>query len=406
MRSLIVLKGLVKAEKLGWVKNNKLENYFLDIDLIRKMYCMPELIAPGREVLNKSYSETVYQRFIEALCSRLGKGCLVVVDPEQEAGAIIELLAYIFGYTIFYVVQNVPRDYIQNQNKYKIPYYSRKRNSDLQQEINIFSNTSYKGKLKIKTYNDVIGYWNSKVKKDKQIVYIKNTDKTLHIGDIHSNIDLFDYLPDFSKYSKVIFHGDYIDGPVEGGSRKVIDYIIRTKNKKILWLEGNHEIRLRRYLGYILLSSSSGRKDLKNFIYSTLPEDFLSYTAPEFSDITPEDAKTYLDVLNNRFKMFSIIVSPDSKLVCTHSGIRLAGQIDPKYIGSVIYGNREMNKYDNNFSDINKNNNIWSIHAHCQYPDSWEIMRYPKVVNLDPHTDSEIVYGEQCGNDWKFSILN
>lgn len=405
MRSLIVLKGLVKSSKLKWVKKNKLENYFLDIDVIRKMYCMPELIAPGKEILDKSYSGTVYQRFIEALCSRLGKGCLVVVDSEQEAGSIIELLAHIFGYTVFYVVQDTPKDYVDNQSKYKIPYYSNKKKSELNREVNIFNNSLPKGKLKIKSYNDVLNYWNAKVKKDKQVVFIKNNDRTLHVGDIHSNVDLYNSLPDFSRYSKVIFHGDYIDGPIEGGSRDMIDLIAKTKNKKIVWLEGNHEIRIRRYLGYILLSASSGRKELREFIYSTLPDDFLCNTAPEFSDISPENAKIYLDVLNNKFKMFSIIISPTSKMICTHAGIRLLGQIDPRYIGTVIYGNREMNRYDKNFSDLNKRNDVWSVHAHCQYPDSWEIMRYPKVINLDPQTDSELVFGEQCNDNWEFSIL-
>ena len=405
MRSLIVLKGLVKSEKLKWVRNNKLDNYFLDIDVIRKLYCMPELIAPGKEILNKSYSGTVYQRFIEALCSRLGKGCLVVADPEQEAGSIIELLAYIFGYTVFYVIQDIPKDYVENQVKYKIPYYSSKRKSELLRETSLFKNQSFKGKIKIKSYSDVLDYWDKKIKKDKQIVHIKDTDKTLHVGDMHSNIGLFDMLPDFSQYTKIIFHGDYIDGPTINGSRDIIDFICKTKNKKIIWLEGNHEIRLRRYLGYILLSAGNGRKELRDFIYSALPDDFLEHTATEFSDLTPEDAKIYLDVLNNRLKMFAILVSPSFKMICTHSGIRLLGQIDPRYIGTVIYGNREMNRYDKNFSDLNKNNDIWSVHAHCQYSDSWEIMRYNKVVNLDPQTDSELVYGEQSGGLWNFKVL-
>ena len=405
MRSLIILKGLVKAEKLKWVRNNKLENYFLDIDVIRKLYCMPELIAPGKEILEKSYSSTVYQRFMEALCSRLGKGCLIVIDPEQEAGSIIELLAYIFGYTVFYVIQDIPKDYVENQAKYRIPYYPTKKKSDLIAEVGIFRNQLPKSKLKIKTYSDVLSYWDKKIKKDKQVVFIKDTDKTLHVGDVHSNIELLDKLPDFSKYVRVIFHGDYIDGPKVNGSRDMIDFICKTKNKKIIWLEGNHEIRLRRYLGYILLSASSGRKELKSFIYSALPDDFLEHTATEFSDLTTEDAKMYLDILNNKFKMFAILVSPSFKMICTHSGIRLLGQIDPRYIGTAIYGNREMNRYDKNFSDLNKNNDIWSIHAHCQYPDSWEIMRYPKVVNLDPQTDSELVYGEQSGGLWDFRVL-
>jgi predicted MPP superfamily phosphohydrolase len=342
---------------------------------------------------------------MEALCSRLGKGCLIVIDPEQEAGSIIELLAYIFGYTVFYVIQDIPKDYVENQAKYRIPYYPTKKKSDLTAEVGIFRNQLPKSKLKIKTYSDVLSYWDKKIKKDKKVVFIKDTDKTLHVGDVHSNIELLDKLPDFSKYVRVIFHGDYIDGPKVNGSRDMIDFICKTKNKKIIWLEGNHEIRLRRYLGYILLSASSGRKELKSFIYSALPDDFLEHTATEFSDLTTEDAKMYLDILNNKFKMFAILVSPSFKMICTHSGIRLLGQIDPRYIGTAIYGNREMNRYDKNFSDLNKNNDIWSIHAHCQYPDSWEIMRYPKVVNLDPQTDSELVYGEQSGGLWDFRVL-
>ena len=35
MKSLIILKGLAKTEKHKWVKSEKLENYYLDISVLR-----------------------------------------------------------------------------------------------------------------------------------------------------------------------------------------------------------------------------------------------------------------------------------------------------------------------------------------------------------------------------------
>ena len=64
-----------------------------------------------------------------------------------------------------------------------------------------------------------------------------------------------------------------------------------------------------------------------------------------------------------------------------------------------------MNRFDREFSEVNKNNNLWSIHAHCQYPDAWEVFRFQKVVNLDPPTEKEIVYAEQDKKGFKACII-
>ena len=89
MKTLIVLKGLVKKQKLEWVKKQGLEQFFLDYDEIRRLYSTPELITRKDSVLNFAFSDTVYRRFIEVFCGRLGKGCLVVVDIENLAGTVI-----------------------------------------------------------------------------------------------------------------------------------------------------------------------------------------------------------------------------------------------------------------------------------------------------------------------------
>ena len=96
-----------------------------------------------------------------------------------------------------------------------------------------------------------------------------------------------------------------------------------------------------------------------------------------------------LKKLNEKLKMFSII---NGKYICTHSGIKFREQLDPRFIGNAVYGNRDMGRYDKEFSVAQEKQGIWSIHAHCKYFDQWEPQRYDRVVNLDPPSEDKVVY--------------
>lgn len=398
MKSLIILKGLVKDEKLNWVKSEKLENYLVDINVIRKLYAIPELLYPGREVLNKSFGDLVYRRFIEVMCTKMSKGGLVVVDSENEAISFLETAALIFGYTIFYVTKEIPKDYVSNGRKYTNNYYQTKRKSELEHDIILYNNIQVDNSRVIKSYSDVLNYW-----KNKRKIYTQ--ENILHVSDLHSNFSLFNKLPKFSSYDLVIFYGDYIDGPEKNGSRKITDRIIKDKKEKLLWLEGNHELRLRKYLGYLMLREGNTKKELKEYLLRTLPEEFLTTTAKEYNDLDSNKAKVYLDKLNQRLNMFVCLSIDKTRYICSHAGIKYIEQLDPRYVGTLVYGSRDMNRFDKEFSEINKNNNLWSIHAHCQYPDSWEVSRFPKVINLDPPTEKEVIYAEQETNKWNICAL-
>ena len=102
MKSLIILSGSNQEEKQKWIEEEDLKNYTLRIDTFYSLYTTPELLEPGIESVRKSYGNLVFERFYEALIIRLGKGCLVVVDPEEESTTNIERLAKIHGYQIFY----------------------------------------------------------------------------------------------------------------------------------------------------------------------------------------------------------------------------------------------------------------------------------------------------------------
>ena len=103
--------------------------------------------------------------------------------------------------------------------------------------------------------------------------------------------------------------------------------------------------------------------------------------------------------------MFSIIKSQTSTYYCTHGGIRFLEQLSPKFIGNIMYGSRDINRHDKDFADRNKRKTIYSVHAHCKYPDKWEPQRYSTVINIDPHDENEIIYAEQQYNKWNICLL-
>jgi hypothetical protein len=165
-----------------------------------------------------------------------------------------------------------------------------------------------------------------------------------------------------------------------------------------IFLEGNHERRLRKFLFWRWAASSNSggsRAIIAEMLYNSLPTDFLTTTADEFRSLTPGEALTWLKRLNDILKTHIIIKKDDTVFYCTHAGIKYLEQLSPKFIGNVIYGNRDMDIYDKCFSKtIWKPTGRWSVHAHCKYPDGVDFLKYDGVVNLDPSCEKEIVYME------------
>lgn len=400
MRSIIILKGLAKTEKLKWVNKEKLNNYFLDIDVIKKLYSYPDLIWSGNDTLRESHSSTVYNRFIEILLLKLAKGCLIVIDMNLENTSSVEILSFIHGYQIFYKNFSIPSDYIPEYKHYNLPYVREKKKSDIKKDIKIFLDTKYSEGVLINSYAEVKKFW-----KDYGTFNLKSKDSVIHISDLHSNSNLLSGV-NVNNYNFCVFHGDYIDGLEKGGSRKIIEMIVSNEKNNFIFLEGNHEIRLRKYLGWVYLKSlKKSRPTINNLLYSSIHEDFIKNTADEFSDITSSKAKDWITRLNSKLLTHAILKKGKFSYICTHSGIRLLEQISPKHIGSVIYGNKNIDIYDKDFSKKYGSSNIISIHAHCKYYSGWNPIKYDNVINLDPENEEEIVYAESEKTGFEISCL-
>lgn len=391
MKSLIVLKGLVKYKKINWVTEQGLDNFLLDIDTLKRLYYKPEYL-PNGESLVRSHDNLIYEQFIRIICHRLNSGCLVVIDLNSESSEFLESLAIIYGYTLFYKVFETPKDFVRNNKNYQTPLFQELEKSKLKEKVSEFSKWQ-RQKINIttiNTYQDIEKYWNVKNKTYTRNLPSKST--ILHISDLHSNWELYKQIKFTKKPELTIFHGDYIDGPEKGGSRKLLDLVISNKSKKIIYLEGNHELRLRKYLGAIWLWNS--KKTVAKILYENLPEDFLNRTAPDFKDLSldPSAAREYLIQMNNHLQEFIVINWGQQTLYCTHSGFKYVDQICPKYVGNVIYGLRNIDKVDSYFSKKYRKKGLWSIHAHCQYPMVWDPFKYENVINLDPEDENKIDY--------------
>lgn len=392
MKSLIVLKGLDRKAKLRWIEKEGLTNFFLDYDNLRRLYSMPDLQYPGKEILGKSFGSTVRKNYLEILLTRLGKGCLVVVETCDElSDTLLETLALIFGYTMFYVVWDIPQDYLGKPKKYSSDYYALPKRADLEKNVTEFLNLQLGNKNLIYSYQDVVKYW----KECEPRYRVAWEDKVLHVSDLHSNYELYKKLPRFKDYKVVVFHGDYIDGPEKGGSKTLMGLAKNGMGKNVVWLEGNHELRLRKFLGCNILKG-----DAKEILQKMISSDFKDKAQPEFEDLDYEQSKAYLEAMNKNLKMYAIIEDERGVYICTHSGLSYPDLIDPRYIGNVIYGNREMARVDKNFSDYTKDIELYSVHAHCKY-NEWNPRKYKKVINLDPRDETSIVYAERMKGEWK-----
>ena len=401
MKSLIIIKGLAKSEKLKWVYEEGLSNYFLDLDVFQKIYSIPELISPNVDVLNRSYGSLVHRRFMEALILKMGKGCLIVIDMNEEPISAVELLAKIHGYTVFYNIQSVPQDFCNKPEDYHLDWKPKKQRDNLEAEVRNFMSTRFDDKIIIKNYQDVLNWW----EEHETVINLKRKDRITHISDLHSHWNLWKELVPGISSKIVIHHGDYIDGPESGGAFKMIREIITDNSQgKYVWLEGNHEIRLRRYLGWRIISSSGSSKTISELLYDLLPEDFLQTTATEFEKLTIRECRVWLDELNNKLRTHAVICRDGINYICTHAGIKLIEQLTPKHIGNAIYGNRDVDKYDKEFSFRNKGTGFLSIHAHCKYPYGWDTNKYSNVVNIDPEDEFSVVMFYNNKDNWKFKV--
>lgn len=403
MKSLIILRGIDKIQKKNWVEKENLSIFYVDIDIIERMYSTPEFTEKYGAVLGRLNSSNVYIKYLEVIKYRLSNGCLVVVDANDSKTSAIEELGLIYGYTVFNVITPIPQDYTSSPRKYSKDFFKRKTKEELENDVKKYLDSQIKDSTVVNSYSDIEKYWKDNC--SKYSLVIPKGESIYFVSDLHSNYTLLESLFNNSSFDitkRRVFLGDYIDGPEVNGSRKLINFLLDEWPDTSIFLEGNHERRLREYL-YCKWrgsqKSSYTRKGIVDMIFNGIPEDFLKTTAKEFENLSSTECHNLLIRLNAKLQTHIYIYDENygEEYICTHSGISSLNQISPKYIGNAIYGTRDMDEYDREFTNLTKKspfNKIYSVHAHCKYPDGVDFLKYERVINLDPEDESKIVYLE------------
>ena len=396
MKTLLLIKGLSKPQIKSWIKEQGLEKYYLDFASYQNFYSQYEWDSPGKIITKFSYSDLVVKRFIEVLNLKMTKGHMIVLDTDLVGIKTIKALSTVYGYTVFSKSLDIPSDYINNY-----AYYSegeKYEEKKVGEKIKQFLSQNPVG-IKVNNFNDILQYFIN----HETVIELSNKDTALFVSDLHSNYSLYRKLPR-EHASCTILLGDYIDGLEKGGSKKLIEQIGKDGNS--VWIEGNHEISLRKYLGSIIYPDL-----LKEFYEKTVYSDFKEKTQEEFAYLEkdPNKAADLLGKLNKHLVEYAFLRLPEKTLVCSHCGIRNIQQLDPRYISSVIYGSHGYSDINDSIFSKNSDRNLYSIHAHCKYSCSTEEagitnQKYKRVINLDPLDQSIVSY---CTiNEEKFEICH
>lgn len=333
MKTLLLIKGLSKPQIKSWIKEQGLEKHYLDFASYQNFYSQYEWDSPGKIITKFSYSDLVVKRFIEVLNLKMTKGHMIVLDTDSIGIKTVKALSTVYGYTVFSKSLDIPSDYINNYTYYSEgEQYEEKK---VGEKIKQFLSQNPVG-IKVNDFNDIFQYFIN----HETVIELSNKDTALFVSDLHSNYSLYRKLSR-EHASCTILLGDYIDGLEKGGSKKLIEQIGKDENS--IWIEGNHEISLRKYLGSIIYPDL-----LKEFYEKTAYSDFKEKTQEEFAYLEkdPNKAVDLLGRLNKYLVEYVFLKLPEKTIVCSHCGIRNIQQLDPCYISSVVYGSH-------GYSDIN-----------------------------------------------------
>ena len=390
MKSILVLRGIPGSGKTTWIKENRLEQFVISKDLIRQLIGTVNFMDRDLSLkldFTRSREENVDSMFFRCIEEKMSRGNFIVIDNcNINPKSINKIYKYskIFGYKVFIKSFDIPHD-VFNRLKGRNTLFNKIPEDTIRGMIKSYLSFNYSqlsnpnDVIVIKELSEISEYWKSKYKE-----YVISGSMNNHIiGDIHSENSKLSNIVPLMDQDTYIFLGDYCDrGSDPVGTLKSLMSTSKLENSKnIIFLEGNHEVHLRRWANDLPPVSNSFKETTMNKLDS--------------SDIQKSQLREFL----NNLKPFIILNVDGSRFICSHAGLPNPKIIDLDYlymgVGTFISGYRDIDEQDNKFSSISKimrtgANKLYSIHGHVSYEDKLEL-KYSNVVNLNsnPYEDGE-----------------
>ena len=238
MRVLLLLRGAPGCGKSTWIEENNLRQYTLSADDIRMMCTGPKLNVEGREQIDQSNDQVVWQILFKLLDIRMQHGEFTVIDATNsktsEMNRYKELCAS-YKYRIYCVdFTDIPIEVVKQRNRQRaelkqVPDYA------IDKMYARFATQKIPSGITVLKPDELNQIWMER--RD-----LSEYNKIHVIGDIHGcNTVLQEYLGGTLKDDECyIFCGDYIDRGIENA--EVVNFLLSVyEQKNVYLLEGNHE---------------------------------------------------------------------------------------------------------------------------------------------------------------------
>lgn len=362
MRSLVILRGSPGSGKSTWVKEMGLENYTLCADTLRLLTESPILVADKmHRVISQKNDGYVWQLLFELLEKRMSRGEFVIIDATHSRSSDFSRynkLCERYRYRKYYVdFSDVTIEECKRRNLLREDYKHVPENviDKIYSRLETQSKTS--GWIEVDKNN----FWNEVGVK----LFDFNKYKKIHIfGDIHG---CYNPLEEYFKSNPpcgedmYIFCGDYIDRGIQ--NKETLLFLIEmSKNKNVLFLEGNHE----KWLNYYSLDEYENIKS----------KTFLNKTMPEILDIDKSEIRSFYRKVGQ-----IVYFKFDEKIyLVSHGGISyMPNELQLVATEQLING---VGDYNIQIDEVFSNNcdSIIQVHGHRNV---FEVDNYKNSYNLE-----------------------
>ena len=248
MRNLFILRGAPASGKSTWITENNLESYTLSADGIRLMYQSPITTPEGELSISQNHDKEVWALLLDLLEKRMRNGVLVIVDATHYKSSLISRykdLVSKYRYRVYVVdFTNITEEELLRRNANR---GFRKVPDEVisKMVVALADSGEVKKAYKIISPDEAI----KMIEEPLKPFDANEFEKVVVIGDIHGCYEplkkYFDMFP-FSENINYIFTGDYLDRGLQ--NKEVLEFLIGLKDyKNVVFLEGNHDSRLRVY---------------------------------------------------------------------------------------------------------------------------------------------------------------
>lgn len=346
MNKLILLRGIPASGKSTFIKENGLEQYTINVDKIRLLFKNPITNYTGEKRISQKNDKEVWKFVYALLKRRFEEGDTTIVDATHCDNKYIERyknLTSKYGYDITVVDFKIDilkaLENNKNREEYKfVPEDVIEKMYEKLQKQTALKNVTYLSKKEFIESIDI----------EPVIINTDKYDRIIHIGDIHGCYTALENLLQATNYKKeknlYIFCGDYLDRGIE--NKEVLDFLLKNyKSDNMIFLEGNHEIHLRKWVNNEISCSNV----------------FEDYTKKEISNFNKKEVKQFVKTL----KRYFYYEFNNKKVFVSHGGVNSLS--DLYFMSSIeaikgIGNYRDVEQVESKFEELHKG--IYQVHGH------------------------------------------